>query len=267
MKEFLATLNLNAFGSTVGAVIVLVIGAIAMKVIVTIVKKGLSKSSIDSALHKFITNVVRIIGWIFIIVAVLSELGVYTTTFVAVLTAASAAIALALKDSLSNVAGGIIILITKPFGQGDYVEIAGAEGNIQHIDILNTTMLTADKKTVTIPNGTISSSVVTNFSKQGVRRVDCTFQVGYDSDLGQVKEILKQVAESCPMVMKDQAITAGVASHDESGVSVALMACATPEDYWATFYYLQEEAKVALEKAEIDIPYPHMEVRLHNKAE
>lgn len=238
MNEFLATLGLNAFGGTIGAVIVLVLGAIAMKIITTIVRKALLKSSIDSALHKFITNVVRIIGWVFIIVAVLSELGVYTTTFVAVLTAASAAIALALKDSLSNVAGGIIILITKPFGQGDYVQIAGAEGSVQHIDILNTTMLTADKKTVTIPNGTISSSVVTNFSKQGMRRVDCTFQVGYDSDLGNVKDILKSVAEGCPTVMKNEAITTGVTSHDESGVSVALMVWATPEDYWGTFFYL-----------------------------
>lgn len=267
MNEILNAIGLSALGGTVGAVLILVIGAIAMKAIITVLKKGLAKSSVDKALHRFVMNIVRVAGWIFIVVAALSKLGVNTTTFVAVLSAAGAAIALALKDSLSNVAGGIIILITKPFGRGDYVQISDAEGNIMHIDILNTTILTADKKTVTIPNGTISGSIITNYSKQGMRRVDCTFQVGYESDLTQVKDVLGQVAEKCPMVMKDQTITAGVTSHDESGVSVVLMAWAAPEDYWATFYYLQEEAKVALEKAEIDIPYPHMEVRLHNKAE
>ena len=265
IEKLLEKTGLDSFACIIAAAAVLLLGFLALKLIMHILRKGLKKSSIDPALHKFITNLVRIAGWIFIVVAVLSELNVNTTTFVAVLSAAGAAIALALKDSLANVAGGIIILLTKPFGREEYIKIGDSEGQVMDIDIMNTVITTVDQKTVIIPNGTVTSSSVTNYSRQGIRRVDCVFEVGYDSDLDRVKEILAEVEKNCPLTLHDREPVIGISAHGENGVSVDFKVWTNNSAYWDTYYYIQENVKNAFDRESIEIPYPHMEVRLHNQ--
>lgn len=263
IEALLKDTGFQSFAGIITALVILIIGIIGLKILVALLRRILKKSPIDGALHKFIINSVRIGIWIFIIVAVLSELGVNTTTFVAVLSAAGAAIALALKDSLSNVAGGIIILITKPFCRGDYVMIDTAEGNIKEIDIMTTTLNTIDDKVVIIPNGTVTSSIITNYSREGFRRVDCVFEVGYECDLAKVKDILKDIEKGCSTALHDRPPVIGVSSHGESGVAVDFKVWTTTDKYWDTFYYLHEEVKNVFDREGIMIPYPHMEVTLH----
>lgn len=264
VEQILKESGLEKFAGPAGAAVVLIAGVIILKIIVAVLRKALKKSRIDPALHKFIVNMTRILGWVLIAVSVLSELGVNTTTFIAVISAAGAAVALALRDSLANVAGGIIILITKPFGREDYIQIGDAEGCVLDIDIMNTVITTVDEKTVIIPNGTVISSIVTNYSRQGIRRLDFTFEVSYDADIEKVRKVLFETAEGCSYALTDREPVTGVSGHGESGIYVDLKMWTGADDYWPAFYYIQETVKCRFDEEGIEIPYPHMEVRLHN---
>ena len=244
----------------INALIILLAGLLILKIVIVLIRKILARSSIDGALHTLVVNSVKIAALIVIIVSVLSELGVNTSTFIAVIGAAGAAIALALKDSLANVAGGIIILVTKPFGKGDYVMTNDIEGSVEEIDILNTTLKTVDNKVVSIPNSSISNNALINFTRTDARRVDLRIGVSYDADLSRVKEVLKSVADSCDRVLRDRGCRIGVIEHGDSAVIFDFQVWTKPEDYWDVRYYLGEKSKAALDEAGIEIPYTHIDV-------
>ena len=244
----------------INALIILLAGLIILKIVIVLIRKILAKSSIDGALHTLVINSVKIAALIVIIVSVLSELGVNTSTFIAVIGAAGAAIALALKDSLANVAGGIIILVTKPFGKGDYVMTNDIEGSVEEIDILNTTLKTVDNKVVSIPNSSISNNALINFTRTDARRVDLRIGVSYDADINKVKEVLKSAADSCDRVLRDRDYRIGVIEHGDSAVIFDFQVWTKPEDYWDVRYYLGEKTKSALDEAGIEIPYTHIDV-------
>ncbi len=250
----------SSWANWINAVIILLAGLIILKILVVLIRKFLSKSSIDGALHTLLINTIKVAALIVIVVSVLSELGVNTSTFIAVIGAAGAAVALALKDSLANVAGGIIILVTKPFGKGDYVMTGDIEGSVDKIDILNTTLKTADNKTVSIPNSNISNSALINFTKTDARRVDLRIGVSYDADIDKVKAVLAQVADSCDLVLGDKGYCIGVAEHGESAVIFDFQVWTKPESYWNVKYYLSEKSKEALDNERIEIPYTHIDV-------
>ncbi len=250
----------SSWANWLNAAIILLAGLLILKILVILIKKLLSKSSVDGALHTLLINTIKIAALIVIIVSTLSEIGVNTSTFIAVIGAAGAAIALALKDSLANVAGGVIILVTKPFGKGDYVMTNDIEGYVEEIDILNTTLKTADNKTVLIPNSNISNSALINFTRTDARRVDLRIGVSYDADIDKVKTVLARVADDCELVLKDKEYRIGVIEHGESAVVFDFQVWIKPENYWEAKYYLGKKSKEALDEAGIEIPYTHIDV-------
>lgn len=248
---------------TIRAAVTLLIGYIIIRMLLGVLKKILEKSTLDVSLHTFILNSVKAALWIVLIVTVLGVLGIPTSTFVAVLGAAGAAIALALKDSLGNIAGGIIILVTKPFKQGDFIDITEIAGVVEHIDLLYTTLRTFDNKIVSIPNGKITTGVMVNYSKEDIRRVDCRFSVGYDDDIAEVKNVLFAVAEANPDILAEPEPFAGVAGHGESAVEIDFRVWCDTDKYWDVKYFLEENVKIAFDEAGISIPYPQMDI--HSK--
>lgn len=252
----------NHLDNIISALLILVIGMIIMKVVLHIVRKTLEKSTIDEVLYHFILKITKIALWVVLILLIMECFGFKASSLLTVLAAAGAAIALALKDSLANVAGGIMILINKPFSQDDYVDINGATGKVKKIDLFVTHLHTYDNKVVTIPNGIVNTSVLTNYTQEEKRRVDCKFSVSYDSDIKKVKEILSGIAESNPMIMKDPAPVVGVAEHGDSSIIMDLLAWCDTDNYYTVKYYLEEEVKLAFDKEGIEIPFPQMDVRI-----
>lgn len=244
------------------ALAVVLFGWIAIRVILRIERKALERSHLDEALYLFILKSSRIILWIVLIVSVLPMIGVSPASLVAVLGAGGAAIALALKDSLGNVAGGIIILMNKPFNRGDTIEVGDTIGVVDAIDLLTTRLHTFDNKVVTIPNGTITTSVLTNYSGETMRRVDCTFGISYQADIGKAKEILFSIAENCPKAYKEPEFVIGVASHGDNAILMDLKVWCSTEDYFDVKYYLEEQVKIAFDQAGIEIPYPQVDVHI-----
>lgn len=252
---------LDFAGALGQAVLVFVIGFAAIKIILAILRRTLNKTPLDASLHTFIENAAKVILWILLLITVLGVLGMPLSTFVAVLGAAGAAIALALKDSLGNVAGGIIVLVTKPFKQGDFIDIGEVAGSVEKIDLLYTTLKTADNKVVNIPNGKLSNAVLTNASTEELRRVDCVFGIGPSDSLDRAKDMLLAVAESNPAVRKEPAPFVGMAGQGAGCVNMELKVWCENSEYWNVKYFLEENVKLAFDEAGFSAPYPQIEVR------
>ncbi len=230
-------------------IFIFVAGFCGIKIVNFAVKKLLKKTKLDEALHKFILNAIQVVLVILLIIAILSYWGIDTKSLVALVAAAGAAIALALKDSLSNVAGGIIILVTHPFKSGDYIEIDNASGIVRSIGIMFTTLHTPDNKNVSIPNGKLSTAVSVNHSVLDKRRVDARFSIDFKDDLVKAKELLLNVAESCPDVLKYPEPTTGVNSIEGGRVSIDLMVWCATDNYLNVRYFLEENVKIAFDNA------------------
>ncbi|MEG0157257.1 MAG: mechanosensitive ion channel family protein, partial [Anaerovoracaceae bacterium] len=175
---------------------------------------------------------------------------------------AGAAIALALKDSLGNVAGGIMILVTKPFSQNDYIDIGGTTGTVKHIDLLLTTLKTYDNKVITIPNGMVTTSVLTNYTREELRRVDCVFGIGFNDDLNHAKDLMLATAQANGMILDTPEPFIGVAGNSDNSVDVDFRVWCKTEDYWDVKYFLEENIKLAFDEAGICIPFPQMDIHL-----
>ncbi|MFR7990449.1 MAG: mechanosensitive ion channel family protein [Anaerovoracaceae bacterium] len=242
--------------------VTLAVGWIAIRILLRIEKKALERSKLDEVLHLFILKGTKITLWVVLIVAMLPKVGISPASLVAVLGAGGAAIALALKDSLSNVAGGIIILITKPFSRGDTIEIGEITGVVDNIDLLTTQLHTFDNKLITVPNGTVTNSVLINYSGADKRRVDCTFGISYETDISEAKGILARVAASHPEILNDPEPLIGVSSHGANAVQLDLKVWCSTESYYDVKYYLEEKVKLAFDEAGINIPYPQMDVHI-----
>lgn len=244
------------------AIVIVIAGAIVVKAIMKLMTKALAKTSIDPALHSFIKNIVKVALWLLIIVTALGKLGIPTSTFVTVIGACGAAIALALKDSLSNVAGGILILITKPFGKGDYIEAGGAAGTVEKIDLMSTTLKTPDNKIVRVPNSNMSTSVVTNYSESGMRRVDNDFGIGYECDIDKAREIILSVIRKNELTVVEPAPEVLVGDHGDNAVTLHSRVWCKTSDYWTVYFYMQEEVKKAFDAENINIPYPQVDLHV-----
>lgn len=243
--------------------LIIAFGLISLKILLAITRHFLKKSNhIDDMLNSFFVNLIKVAWGIIIIAACLDKLGVSTGTIVAVLGAAGAAIALALKDSLANVAGGLMIIITQPFKQGDLINIGEHRGRVQSIDLFLTTLRTLDYQVITVPNGLINTSILVNESREDNRRVDLEFAISYDSSIETAKEILAEVCKNAPMILQDPAPIIGVKRHDDSAVVLDLMAWCRTEDFFDAGYHLKEEVKRSFDEKGIEIPFPHMEIRL-----
>lgn len=262
--------KLVEFATTTGfkliAVIVLVI--VSMKAIKWL-KKWIRTSpkldKIDSSLRSFAVSFLSVVLYAILFVTVLMILGVPATSFIAVLTTCAAAIGLALQGSLSNFAGGIMILLFKPFKVGDYIEAAGESGTVSEISVVYTELLTLDNKRITIPNGTLTNSVIENYSSEELRRVDLTFNTAYDCDVNTVKNIIGKVIENNPMALKNPAPFVRLSQHGDSALTYTVRIWCKNADYWDVNFDTIESVKKAFDENGISIPYNQLDVHIDNK--
>jgi len=244
------------------ALVIFFIGIRVAKLTASLTEKAISKRKVDKAVGTFVSNIVYSIVFVATLLMALSQVGVETTSFIAILGAAGLAVGLALQGSLSNFASGVLIIILRPFKSGDYIDAAGQSGSVQRIEIFSTELLTPDNKVVIIPNSSIMSGAIVNYSREKTRRIDFVIGVGYDADLKQVKKVLEEVIEKEPRVLKSPACTIAVLALADSSVNFAVRPWVNTADYWPTYFDLLENIKLALDDAGINIPYPQMDVHL-----
>ena len=247
-----------------GAIVIWLIGSFVIKRIIKLMRKGMEKANYDASLKKFLLNLINWIFKIVLIIVVLGTVGVETTSFAAILAAAGLAIGLALQGSLGNFAGGVLIMIFKPFKIGDLIEGQGEIGVVKEIEIFTTKLTGLSNKEIIIPNGSLSNGNIINYTTEGTRRVDLTIGVGYDSDIKKTKEVLMNVLTSNEKVLQTPEPTVNVSALADSSINFAVRPWCNAEDYWAVYFGITENIKEALDKAGIEIPYPHV-VEIHKK--
>ncbi|ERP92812.1 MAG: mechanosensitive ion channel protein MscS [Alcanivoracaceae bacterium] len=217
---------------------------------------------VDATVAKFIGNIVHIILFVFVVIASLDQLGVETTSLVAIVGAAGLAVGLALKDSLGNFAAGVMLILFKPFRVGHYVEAGGTAGTVKEIKIFATIMMSPDNKVITVPNGSIMSGNITNYSEMPTRRVDMVFGVAYDADLSLVKKTLEEILAADDRVLKDPAPVIAVGELADSSVNFLCRPWVKSADFWGVKWDTTETVKRRFDEAGIGIPFPQMDVHL-----
>lgn len=238
-----------------------IIGSWIIKIMLKGADKVMQRSKYEDTLKKFLLNLITWTLKAVLIISVLGTLGVETTSFAAVLASAGLAVGLALQGSLSNFAGGVLIMVFKPFKAGDYIEAQGLAGSVKEIEIFTTKLTTPDNKEIIIPNGTLSNGNITNYSSQPTRRVDLSFGVGYDSDIKKTKEVLMEQLTKHPLVLKEPAPTVNLAELADSSINFNVRPWVNSADYWTVFFEVTESTKEALDAAGIEIPYPHVQMK------
>ena len=241
----------------IGAIFIWILGSWAIKKVVKQAKRLMVFRKYEVSLQKFLSD---LFGWvlkIILIITVLGLLGIETTSFAAIIASAGLAIGLALQGSLSNFAGGFLIMIFKPFKIGDLIEAQGEIGVVQEIEIFTTKLSSAENREIIIPNGTLSNGNITNYTTNGKLRANITIGVGYDEDIKKVKEILLQVLTDNPKVLKNPAPGVFVSELADSAVNFTVRPWATTADYWDMYFNTIETIKLTLDKENIEIPYPH----------
>ncbi|WP_394750641.1 mechanosensitive ion channel family protein [Spongiimicrobium salis] len=241
----------------IGALLIYLIGSWVIKKLTNLLRNVMMKRKYDESLQKFLLNLVAWALKIFLIVMVISKLGVETTSFAAIIAAAGLAIGLALQGSLSNFAGGVLLIIFKPYRIGDLIEAQGVLGVVKEIEIFTTKLITPENKLAIVPNGAMANGNIINYTEEGQMRVDTTIGVGYGEDIKKAKEVLLEVLTSNPLVLEDPAPSVNVAELADSSVNFAVRPFCKPEHYWDVYFATLENCKLALDKAGIEIPYPH----------
>ncbi|MDD3859644.1 MAG: mechanosensitive ion channel [Bacteroidales bacterium] len=248
----------------IGAILFLVIGFWVTKIIVKQIAKIMSKRNVDAGLVTFLRSFLGIALKAMIIVSVMGMVGIEMTSFIAILGAAGLAVGLAFQGTLSNFAGGVMILIFKPFKVGDYIEAQGYSGSVKEIQIFNTILTTVDNKIIIIPNGGLANGSMTNYTQQETRRVDWKFGVAYGSDYKKVREIILKIINSDTRVFKDPAIFIGLGEMADSSVNIVTRVWTKTEDYWDVFFDVNEKIYETFNKEGIEIPFPQMDVHVKN---
>ncbi len=248
----------------IGAIVIWVIGSWAIKKIKKLLVKAMDKLEYEEGLEIFITKLIVGVLKVLLIILILGNLGVETTSFAALLAAAGLAVGLALQGSLSNFAGGVLIMIFKPIKLGDYINAQGESGTVKVISIFTTKLNSPDNKEIIIPNGILSNGNITNYSTEKYRRVDLVIGVSYDADIKQTKEILMNVLTSHNKSLKDPEPIVNVRELADSSVNFNVRTWVLNEDYWDVYFAVLESCKIELDKAGIEIPFPQMDI--HKKS-
>ncbi len=266
IEKFLEELPEKAFHlgiRVVLAVLVLIIGSQLIKLIQSILKKALRRSKIDESAVRFIDSFTKYGLYFLLIIFIASWLGVDAASIIALLGSASVAIGLAVQGGLSNFAGGVLLLILKPFTVGDYIKDgAGNEGTVSTIDVFYTQLTTPDNKIVVLPNGTLANGCITNYTKCEKRRIDVTVGIAYEEDIRNAKEILYKVLQEEEGILKEEDRRVFVDNLADSAVILKVRGWAQKENYWETKWRLTENIKYALDEAGVRIPFPQMDVHL-----
>ncbi len=250
-----------SFGTRlIGALITLFIGFKIVKFILKLIRKTKKFQHIDPGAETFIYSFLSITLRLIIVLTAIAVLGVPMTNFITVLGSAGLALGLALQGSLTNLAGGLMLLIFRPFKVGDFITADSVSGTVKEITILYTVLDTPDNVHIVVPNGNLSNATVQNYSINKERRVDFEFGVAYDTDLKKAQNVLYGIAEKNEMVLKDKEIFVRVASFDDSQITLKMRVWVNSDDYWTTFFDINEKVKEEFDKNGIEIPFPQLDV-------
>lgn len=248
------------------ALVIFFVGKWLAKTVSRVVQKTMAKRQVDLALQYFVSSLVFYGLLVFVIIAALSQVGIQTASLIAVVGAAGLAIGLALQGSLANFAAGFLILLFRPFKIGDYIEAAGTAGTVEKIMIFTTELLTPDNKKVIIPNGSITSDNIVNYSANDTRRVDLVIGISYGDDIDKAKAVLREVVQADPRVLPEPAVNIAVAELADSSVNIIVRPWAKTADYWGLYWDLTEAIKKRLDQEGISIPFPQRDIHVHQAA-
>ena len=252
------------------AILVYLIGSFIIKWLVKLATKMMEKSKVDSSLLTFVRSIIKVVCWLLLLIIIISILGIETSSFIALFASAGVAIGMALSGTLQNFAGGVMILLFKPFKVGDYIEAEGFAGTVKEIQIFNTIINTIDNQTVIIPNGGLSTGSLKNYTKEKYRRVDLDYRFAYGTDLDKVKAAINEIQTSNPLIIQnaieDSPVVAapwlGITEFSETGVVVNTRTWCKTEDYWGVLGFLTENVYNEFGKNGVEIPFPQMTVHM-----
>ncbi len=253
---------INSIPTIILAIVVLIIGIIITKLVLKLLGKGLDRTRLDLTVNNFVKQCCKIVLYVLLITIVLSVLGIPATSIITVIGTAGVAIGLALQSSLSNVAGGIMLLINKPFKIGDYILVGGVSGTVKQITILYTRLDSDSNQAIFIPNGQVSGAVVTNNNTNGTRRVDMTFSISYEDDYEKARQVILQVLSRNEKILKDPAPTVRMMEHAASSINIVVRPWCKAADYWEVFFSTTEEIRAAFIAAGISIPFDQLDVHV-----
>lgn len=249
----------------IGAVLVLILGLWAIRIITRAFGRMLQKRNIDESLKPFLKTLVNAILKTLLFISVLGMIGIEMTSFIAILGAAGLAVGLALSGTLQNFAGGVILLLLKPFKVGDFVDAGGYLGSVKAIQIFNTVLKTPDNKIIMIPNSSLMNSSLTNFSAEETRRVDWTFGIAYGDKYEKAKKVLAGLIEADPRILKDPEPFIALSELGDSSVNIVVRVWVKSADYWGVFFDMNEKVYNSFDKEGLSIPFPQMDVHLFNQ--
>jgi small conductance mechanosensitive channel len=264
IKNEVMTIALEYGPKIIGAIIVWIVGGIIIKWIMKLISNLMEKRQLDNSLKPFLKSLTSVLLKTLLAITVLGMLGIEMTSFIAILGAAGLAIGMALSGTLQNLAGGVMLLIFKPFKVGDFIEAQGYSGVVKEIQIFNTVITTGDNKTIIIPNGGLSTSSMVNYSTLPTRRVDWTFGIGYGDDVDKAKDVLKKLLSEDARILKDPEPFIAVSALADSSVNFVVRAWVNGADYWGVFFDMNEKVYKTFSKEGLNIPYPQMDVHVHN---
>jgi len=245
------------------AILVLIIGLWIVNRIVRVMDKGMERAGTEPTLAKFLQSLVSIGLKALVLISVASMVGIETTSFIAILGAAGLAVGLALQGTLANFAGGVLILLFRPYKVGDYIDAQGVNGTVASIQIFNTVITTPDNKTIIVPNGSISNGIITNFSTEPTRRVDFVFGIGYGDDMKKAKDIIARLVAADERSLKDPEPQIVVSNLGESSVDITVRVWVNAEDYWGLKFDLTEAVKAAFDAEGVSIPFPQRDLHVY----
>ena len=260
--EIVGPLILSWSGRILAALVILLIGRWVAKALISWFGRAFSKAEMEETLSRFLSSLIYIVLMVFVVLTALSTLGVNTTNFLAILGAAGLAVGLALKDSLSNFAAGVMLVFFRPFKTGDFIEAAGISGSVQSIKIFNTVLKTGDNRVITVPNSLIYADTITNYSAEETRRIDLVIGIGYDDDIARARALIQGVLSQDDRILDEPAPAMLLTELGESSVDIAVRPWVKSPDYWAVRSDLLENIKRALEHAGLSIPYPQRDLHI-----
>lgn len=258
---------MTTFGIKIlAAIAILVIGRWVAKLLVHLLKRGMERSKLDVMLASFVANMTYAALMVFVALAAINQVGIQTTSFVAIIGAAGLAVGLALQGSLANFAAGVLLILFRPYKVGDYVEGAGKDGTVKDVQIFTTTLLTPDNKTIIVPNGQMMNGVITNYSTNDTRRVDLVAGVAYGDDLDKVREVLNEIVTGDERVLAEPPPRIAVHELADSSVNFIVRPWVKTSDYWAVYWDMTEQIKKRFDDKGISIPFPQRDVHLYQHA-
>ena len=263
LLEVMQTRGVDLGINVVIAIAIFYVGKMVISLVVRGLHKVMQRQEVDKTLETFVCNLVRMVLLVIVVIAAIGQVGIETTSFIAIFGAAGLAVGLALQGSLSNFAAGVLIVLFRPYRVGDFIEAAGISGSVEQVQILTTVLKTGDNKQVIVPNGQIMDSIITNYSANDTRRVDMVVGVSYDDDLDKVRDTIKELIAAEDRILDEPACTIAVSALADSSVNFVVRPWVKTSDYWGVMFDLTEAIKKRFDKDGITFPFPQQDVHVH----